>query len=219
MTALTLTYFYDPLCGWCYASAPALAEVAQRDGIDLRMMPSGLFADANARPVASMAQHAWTNDMRIRQMTGQEFTTVYRDRVLMKPDGRFDSGHATRAIILAGDGDARVEAALLHRLQIARYVEGRDTSTLSEVLAITRDVLTALGRSSTGLDPLRHGDVGLHRRAVDRVAASQREMAALGISGVPQMVATHGDTRHLLPSAALYGGASAIRQALAELAG
>ena len=28
MNALKLYYFFDPLCGWCYASAPALAGLA-----------------------------------------------------------------------------------------------------------------------------------------------------------------------------------------------
>jgi putative protein-disulfide isomerase len=28
--AMKLDYFFDPFCGWCYASAPALKAVAER---------------------------------------------------------------------------------------------------------------------------------------------------------------------------------------------
>ena len=55
--AMKLDYFFDPFCGWCYASAPALKAVAERFPAALTMRPSGLFA--GARPIASIADHSF----------------------------------------------------------------------------------------------------------------------------------------------------------------
>jgi hypothetical protein len=44
-----IQYFFDPLCGWCYASAPALGYLAQHYAEKLELMPSGLFSDEGAR--------------------------------------------------------------------------------------------------------------------------------------------------------------------------
>lgn len=53
---IELQYFFDPFCGWCYASAPALEGLAAKYPGQLSMMPSGLFFDG--RPISSMADHA-----------------------------------------------------------------------------------------------------------------------------------------------------------------
>lgn len=72
-----LLYLFDPLCGWCYAAAPAVAAMAEEYGPAFEFMPSGLFAGSGARPPNdAMATHAWTNDQRIAQITGQVFSEL-----------------------------------------------------------------------------------------------------------------------------------------------
>lgn len=41
---LRLQYLFDPLCGWCYASAPALTGIAAAYPDLLELMPSELFS-------------------------------------------------------------------------------------------------------------------------------------------------------------------------------
>jgi protein-disulfide isomerase-like protein with CxxC motif len=46
--ALQFHYFFDPLCGWCYASAPALAAIPWDDQLRFRRLapkPKGLAAN------------------------------------------------------------------------------------------------------------------------------------------------------------------------------
>ena len=93
---LELQYFFDPLCGWCYTSAPALTALAERHGAALQMMPIGLFMQP--RPIAGIADFAWQNDQRIAALTGQRFTESYRTQVLQAADGVFDSTPLTRAL-------------------------------------------------------------------------------------------------------------------------
>lgn len=72
MPNVTVTYLFDPLCGWCYAAASALKFLQAQEGVEVVLAPSGLFAGAGARPMdAQFAAYAWSNDQRIQQLTGQ----------------------------------------------------------------------------------------------------------------------------------------------------
>ena len=123
MTApsITVIYLFDPLCGWCYAAAPALKYLQGVEGIHVALAPTGLFAGAGARPMdAQFAAYAWANDQRIQQLTGQPFTQAYRDRILGAANGRFDSGPATLALTAVAQTAPERELDALPALQHAR---------------------------------------------------------------------------------------------------
>lgn len=192
MNPFRLQYFFDPLCGWCYASAPALAGLdAAHPGV-LELMPSGLFADEGARELTpEWGEYAWRNDQRIEQMTGQRFTHAYREQVLRRGGVRFDSGPANRALSALRGVDARLERPLLEAIQLARYVDGLDTAR-PDVLARRIE-----------------GDAALASETAGRIARTQRAMRQLGASGVPQLLLTVGERGYVLHGASLYGGAQA----------
>lgn len=198
----TVTYLFDPLCGWCYAAAPALQYLQGVDGVHVSLAPSGLFAGAGARPMdAQFATYAWSNDQRIQQLTGQPFTQAYRDRILGAPAGRFDSGPATLAITAVAQAAPERELDALHALQHARYVEGRDTAE-PEVLA---DVLRALGLADAAALTLAP-DTVLRSQVDERVARAQAMLRTVGARGVPQLVvAGQGGALRLIGGDALLG--------------
>lgn len=71
----TVTYLFDPLCGWCYGAAPVLGALAQQPGIRVELLPTGLFAGDGARAMDNeFAAYAWSNDQRIERLTGQPFS-------------------------------------------------------------------------------------------------------------------------------------------------
>ena len=97
--SITITYLFDPLCGWCYGASPTVQSIGNRDDIRLELAPTGLFSGSGARAMdASFAAYAWSNDERIERLTGQRFTEAYRAKVLNKPGSRFDSTAATLAL-------------------------------------------------------------------------------------------------------------------------
>lgn len=180
----TVTYLFDPLCGWCYAAAPALQYLQGVDGVHVSLAPSGLFAGAGARPMDSQfAAYAWSNDQRIQQLTGQPFTQAYRYQILGAPAGRFDSGPATLALTAMAQTAPERELDALHALQHARYVGGRDTAE-PEVLA---DVLRALSLADAAALTLAP-DAALRSQVDERVARAQALLRAVGARGVPQLV-------------------------------
>lgn len=198
----TVTYLFDPLCGWCYAAAPALQYLQGVDGVDVALAPTGLFAGAGARPMdPQFAAYAWANDQRIQQLTGQPFTQAYRDHILGAANGRFDSGPATLALTAVAQTAPGRELDALHALQHARYVDGRDTADV----AVLADVLNTLGLADAAAMVLAP-DAGLHSAMAARVASAQATMQVVGARGVPQLVvAGQGGALRLLSGDALLG--------------
>lgn len=199
---VTVTYLFDPLCGWCYAAAPALKFLQAQEGVEVLLAPSGLFAGAGARPMdAQFAAYAWANDQRIQQLTGQPFTQAYRDQILGAANGRFDSGPATLALTAVAETAPERELDALHALQHARYVEGRDNADP----AVIAEVLRAMGLPEAAALALAP-DNTLQRATAERTATAQATLRAVGARGVPQLVVTgQGGALRLLGGNALLG--------------
>lgn len=199
---VTVTYLFDPLCGWCYAAAPALQYLQGVDGINVVLAPTGLFAGAGARTMdAQFAAYAWANDQRIQQLTGQPFTQAYRDHILGAANGRFDSGPATLALTAVAQTAPERELDALHAMQHARYVEGRDNADP----AVIADVLNSLGLGAAAAR-LREPDDTLRAALLERVAAACATMQLLGAQGVPQLaVAGQSGAMQLVGGDALLG--------------
>ena len=199
--SITVTYLFDPLCGWCYAAAPALKYLQGVEGIEVALAPTGLFAGAGARPMdAQFAAYAWASDQRIQQLTGQPFTQAYRDRILGAANARFDSGPATLALTAVAQTAPERELDALRALQHSRYVEGRDTAE-PEVLA---DLLRALGLADAAGLTLAP-DAALHSLVAERVARAQATLHAVSAGGVPQLVVGQGGALRLIGSDVLLG--------------
>jgi putative protein-disulfide isomerase len=214
---LELQYFFDPFCGWCYASAPALNGLAVEFPGQLRMMPSGLFFDS--RPVSSMSDHAWRNDQRIQAMTGQPFSEKYHRNVLLAPKGVFSSAPATLALQALDELDGKLEPAFLHAVQIARYVDGHDTAQDDEVAKVAVKVAAKHGIELAVEDfanKLRSDDA-LRKRTVARMKTVQARMEGLGIRGVPQLVVVIDGKPIELNGDILYRGPERLLAALKEL--
>lgn len=215
---LELQYFFDPLCGWCYASAPALAALAERHGAVLRMMPVGLFMQP--RPMAGIAEFAWQNDQRIATLTGQRFTNTYRVQILQSANGVFDSTPLTRALTALGEQNAALEAHLLHAAQLARYVDGVDTCRAEAVARIAVDAAQGVGLSldTAGFATRLRDDRSLAEATARRVVLAQQAMQALPSGGVPQLLVKAGDKTQVIAGQQLYDGPQQLLAQIAALA-
>lgn len=209
-TDVQLRYFFDPLCGWCYASAPAVAALAERYGPALQMMPSGLFMDP--RPISDMADHAWRNDQRISSLTGQPFTELYRDNVLHAPGGTFDSTALTKTLVALGQIDPALEPRFLRAAQIERYVNGKDMSVPEVVAQVAVQVAASEGieLDADEFAARLSDDAVLAESTRQRVSETHIAMRALPSRGVPQMMLLYGDRVHPISSQELYSGGDTI---------
>jgi putative protein-disulfide isomerase len=213
---LTLEYYFDPFCGWCYASAQALDAIAEAYPQSLTMRASGLFANTGGATISSMAEHSWRTGQRIAAMTGQAYTSQYRDRVLHNPNGIFDSIYPTRAILALGEIDRSLEPKLLHALQTARYVDGRDTAEA----AVVADIAATIGANHghpinemTFADKLVN-DKQLAMRTQDHMRETVKMMRELTGKGVPQLLVSIGSHRQVIDDGDLYGGPLTVLKAI-----
>lgn len=164
-----------------------------------------------------MTDHAWFNDQRIQRLTGQKFSAEYLEQVLRKPDGRFDSGPATRALVAVGNIDHKLEPRLLNALQVARYMDGIDTALVDEVGAIATKVVRGSGfrleqdhfaRSLTD-------NAGLALEVIWRIEHSIQLMVRCDVVGIPCLIAEIRGNFRIFQGASLYRGGDAL---LADLA-
>jgi putative protein-disulfide isomerase len=202
----TITYLFDPLCGWCYGAAPTVQYLGNRDGIRLELAPTGLFSGHGARAMdATFAAYAWSNDERIERLTGQRFTESYRAQVLDKPGSRFDSTAATLALTAVALTSPEHELTALKCLQEARYVHALDTSHLH----VTEQVLRDTGLNAAA-DRLIAPDVALLTANLERLQKARALMQVFGAQGVPAMVVTGERGSRLLRGDALYGSVDTL---------
>ena len=196
----TLYYLFDPLCGWCYGAMPALSEVHAAPGIDVVLLPTGIFSGAGAKSMsAAFAAFAWDNDQRIAELTGQQFSERYGKAVLGDHRQRFDSGAATLALTAVSLTSAAHELAALKAIQQARFVDGHDITdphTLASILAsLSLDQAASM---------LLHRDALLDAANQHRIDRALALMAQFHARGVPTLIAESPARRWLLDSRAAY---------------
>ena len=202
----TLYYLFDPLCGWCYGAGEVVATLNNTPGVQLHLLPSGLFSGEGARPMDDdFANYAWSNDQRIERLTGQRFTDHYRSEVLTDRRQMFDSGPATVALT-----SPDCELPALKAIQTARYVKGEDITQLSTLANVLRSL--GLEQAAARISPPDDELLAANRA---RVANAQALLGQFGARGVPAFVLETGPQRRLLHSSAVFSDPKAFTEQLA----
>lgn len=208
----TVTYLFDPLCGWCYGASPVVQPLGQQAHIQLELAPTGLFAGGGRTLDAAFADYAWSNDVRIAKLTGQRFTDAYRSQVLGRHGSRFDSMPTTLALTAVSLTAPQRELETLKVLQEARYVQGLDTCNV----ALVADLLRGLGLAAAA-DGLAAGDADLLAANAARIQKARGLMQAFGVQGVPALVVRDEKGSRLLRGEALYGNFESLLRQMAAV--
>lgn len=194
---MKLLYLFDPLCGWCYGSSPAVCKLAEQ--FELSAFATGLFADGGRQMNATFAQHAWANDQRIAQLTGQPFSEKYHQQIL-QGCGEFNSRALSNACFALLEQGSETMLNVLAELQKARYVDGQDTSQ-SEVV---RQLLQNLGQSTVA----ETFDLAENQtKTTAWIEQGQAIAAQFGVQGVPNLFAETEQGWVNVPSQLLYQNA------------
>jgi len=202
----TLHYLFDPLCGWCYGATPALSALQGQPSVNVELLPTGLFSGEGARPMDSeFAAYAWSNDQRIERLTGQRFSEQYRHQVLGDRQRLFDSGPATVALTAVSLTAPARELEALKAIQSARYVDGKDVTSLETLAGLLR----GLGlEEAAALVAQPRADLLAANQA--RTRRAQALMQEFGARGVPTLVAESGAKRWVVNHSNFYSNPGAL---------
>jgi putative protein-disulfide isomerase len=203
---ITLHYLFDPLCGWCYGASPAVSRLSTEPEITVDLLPTGLFSGAGARAMDDgFAAFAWTNDQRIESLTGQRFTERYRQQVLGDRERPFDSSSATLALTAVSLTDPASELETLKAIQHARYVDGKDVTSLTRLAELLEGLGLAQAAAMVALP-----DAHLLAANQARVDKGQGLMREFGARGVPTLIAASGAKRWLVDASAASANPGAL---------
>ena len=197
-----IIYLFDPLCGWCYGAGPGFARLAAEPGITVTLQPVGLFAGAGARPMdPGFASYIVKADERITAMTGQPFSDTYRQNVLFGGTQRIDSGPANLALTAVRQTAPDELQKALKALQAARYVDGKDITSL----AVLAEILSDAGLQAAS-DRLAAADEALEASMQDWISEGMGLMQAMRAQGVPALqLRTPSGGRYTIDTQALFG--------------
>ena len=177
MTAMTLHYIHDPLCGWCYAVTPMIEAVMQA-GIGIMLHGGGLWEPATG-PTPEKRAYVRQNDARIAALTGMTFGPAYLDGLLADATAVFWSRPTIAAVLAAGTMEKDADLRMLHGVQHAHYVHGQRVVETPVLAKAAGSIGLAEG---TFLHALQAAPVDEH------IARTRRWMQQLELCGFPSFV-------------------------------
>ena len=188
-------YFYDPMCGWCYAAASLTAVLAQIPEFEVVYHPGGMIPKRALD--ASFRQHILQADKQIAQMTNAHFGEAYIDRVKGSGDYVVDSFATTQAIIVAEEMGID-NHTMLAALQNAHYQEGKHLHEL-DVLA---ELAVSLGLDKAAWnEKMAKAEAALHNKLAD----SHQLMGQMQVGGFPTFILEREDSLMRLSHSHYYG--------------
>ena len=194
-----LIYVHDPLCSWCWAFCPTLAELLRPIPASLndKRLLGGLAPDSDAPMPDDLRHYLIQTWQRIQeQVPGTEFNFDFWKRC--RP--RRSTYPACRAVIAARQQDPSSEAPMIGKIQRAYYTEARNPSESAVLVELSTEI---------GLDAHRF----LNDLRSDKTEHTLREEIAragrLGANTFPTLVLEVGNSRWPIP--VNYHNADAMR--------
>ncbi len=183
---MTIYYFFDTYCGWCYGFDKAVSEFLDRmpDDLDICLVSGGLFTGDRIAPISAYGYIKAANQQ-IADVYGVTFGDAYND--LFDDDSQLmDSAHPASGLALVRPhltGKEFVRFAIA--LQKAFYQDGADLSK--------PDVYLTLAQAFGVADKVSKEEVA--QALVDKTLASADFdfTAKCGIQSYPTFLLNKGD--------------------------
>jgi putative protein-disulfide isomerase len=203
-----LWYGMDPLCGWCYAFRPVMAQLlAGESTLPVKVLTGGLVLGARVEPIAAMRDYIRAGFARIRELAGVDMGPGF---AALLDEGTWisNSEPPCRAIAVVESLDETKAYAMADALCGAFYGEGTRLDDADSLRAVAERV---------GVD----GEAFAARWDSDEaralVQASFGEAHALGVTSYPLLAYRRDDTVLVLaqgwtPAATIEARLAAARQ-------
>lgn len=210
MLAPVIHYFYDPLCGWCYAAEPMLERVASHANgrYTIRLHGGGAFDRLQLS--AHQRDCMRDSDQRIMALTGQLFDSGYFERLATRCN-LYDSAPPIAAMLAAQAIEPWFGPLMLSALQHAHYRQGHD---------ICESVVQCHAAEAIGLD----GEMFRHElayqsgeRTYRHIRETRKLMAEIEATSFPTFALQVGTRMVRLPHDRFYGNPEGFPDEVDEL--
>jgi len=199
-TQLSLLYFADPMCSWCYGYAPVIATLAQ--SVPVTPVMGGL-RPGETRPMnAHFREEIHGHWKHVEQASGQPF-----DYVQGLPDGFvYDTEPACRAVVTAGHLAAEKKLPYLHSLHQAFYAQARDVKMIAVLVELAVEL---------GLDGAEFARKFMSRELQEETAAEFERARDCGVNGYPTLLLQQPDRLRMISVG--YEPLAAVQEKLSAL--
>ncbi|HSP00909.1 MAG TPA: DsbA family protein [Thioalkalivibrio sp.] len=184
-----LYYVHDPMCSWCWAFAPVLAELEARlpSHVPMERLLGGLAPDSDEAmpaPMRDYLQATWREIQ--RRVPGTRFDFAFWARCTP----RRSTYPASRAVIAArGQGEA-FDGAMTRAIQQAYYTRALNPSEDATLIALAGELGLDVAAFTQALNAPSTGE-----RLLQEIARSR----AMGADSFPSLVLQHGGRRQAVP--------------------
>ncbi|SJN57995.1 DSBA-like thioredoxin domain protein [Vibrio ruber DSM 16370] len=199
---VTVHYFFDPMCGWCYGATSLLAVMAANSEIKLEFHPGGMIDNKAISP--SFRRHILEHDERIAKLTGAAFGEDYIQRVQSNDEMVLDSFITARAILTA-EQLGLPPLDMLEAIQRAHYFEGK----LVNHPEVLKELSVNLGIDGEQWHNAMTANEGIEQKAISE---SQQLMQRLQVHGYPTLILEVNNQLIKLPHTDFYGKPDEWRQ-------
>lgn len=185
---LTVHYFYDPMCGWCYGATTLIEALAGLENINIIYHPGGMVKRQEIN--STFKAHILESDQTIATTTGAIFGEAYKSRLKSSEGLVFDSYIAIRAILVA----EKLGISPLHMLkaiQEAHFQHGKQV----ELMTTLTDIAASLDLDKTiWIENMQQ----LESKETETIQETQKLMNQHQINGYPTLIAeTSSGLKHL----------------------
>ncbi|MFN2350114.1 MAG: DsbA family protein, partial [Thioalkalivibrio sp.] len=184
-----LYYVHDPMCSWCWAFAPVLAELQARlpAHVSMERLLGGLAPDSDEAmpaPMCDYLQATWREIQ--RRVPGTRFDFGFWERCTP----RRSTYPACRAVIAArGQGEA-YDGAMTRAIQQAYYTRALNPSEDATLIALAGELGLDVAAFTQALNA-----PSTRERLLEEIARSR----AMGADSFPSLVLQQGGRRQAVP--------------------
>lgn len=140
---LTLKYYYDPLCGWCYGFSPVIDKIHEiySHKFRIEVVCGGLFLGQRVGKINDVAPHIKQGAYKSVEMrTGVRFGEAFLDIVFGEGDMILNSFPLIKALCIVKEENPNKELSFASQLLSAVYNDGVHPSNLHAIAELAEKI-------------------------------------------------------------------------------
>jgi putative protein-disulfide isomerase len=203
---VTLTYVFDPLCGWCYGFSPQMKKLHDKykTELNIEVLCGGMVLGKKSGPIGEVAPFIKEAYTRVEDYTGVKFGTAFLNDVMMPGTRIFSSEEPCIAFVTLKQLKPEKAFEFSHLLLNALYRDGLDFNKPESYKAIAE---------KSGID---YKDfLNAYQKNKATTYQEFERAAGFGVSGYPSVLITINGKTSLISSG--YKSFEELDQALNKL--